>query len=115
MLLSESALKVVVGKKNKCPVKYPDTADFRNGVLHGQDEEIDKTLSTPLPDVNDCVEMIADELSKAIKKTELWTMADSEGHKKIVDMEEYFDAPVCDEIAKTILANSKSILKWREV
>ena len=36
----------VMPEKKRCPVKFPDTADFRNGYIHGRDSGItDCTLA----------------------------------------------------------------------
>jgi len=58
--LSESALKRVVPEKNTSPDAeyYMDLGDDRQyelDVERGENQAIDKTLSTPLPLVEDCV------------------------------------------------------------
>ena len=101
--VGESILKAVVPEKKK--ELHGDKRVFYTaveGVPFGYNKAIDETLSTPLPDVNDCVEIDVQEISEIIYQ-----------------LDDTFENPIfCNneafEIAKAI-ANSKSILKWNKI
>ena len=103
--VGESALRVVVGEKIdgldilevECihyqSIEYMERTDI---AIMFYSEAIDKTLSTPLPDVNTCVEVAVEKLSN------------------VLYCETDMDLTTCTILAKAI-ADSKTILKWRSV
>ena len=107
IIVNESPLKVVVGEKKETGCKSRNHKEYHCygendcpecDQEYGYNQAINKTLSTPLPPVEDCVEVDVVGLDEFVNNLKV-----PKESKKIFM-----------EVAKAI-ANSKSILKWRSV
>ena len=107
--VGESALKVVVGKKGKSRYSEDKYADKK---WVGRCNAIDKTLSTPLPPVEDCVEIDVEKINAVLKTVQFKDFIPDNGVRG-KDGYRTLHNNARKRLAKAI-ANSKSILKWKK-
>jgi len=115
--VGESALKVVVPKKISVKDRhhafelggthFTEMASWdKDTIDYAFKSAIDKTLSTPLPDVNDCVELDVEKIEKVIRKIAVLIEPPVVGE---CTLSHWKCSP--SDLAKAIV-NDKSILKW---
>jgi hypothetical protein len=111
--VGESPLKVVVGEKVatqnfSCGMTY-DVSEEVKLKGEGYNEAIDKTLSTPLPPVEDCVGKDRDKIRGIVLdglNNFIYGICSDGQHREILLS--------CVESITEKLANGKSILSWRK-